>query len=102
MLAGLLAAMNFGGVVTACGMAGGGDLPTTVYPFIIRGVTLVGIDSAHCPRAERQRAWDRLAEITPWRCIEPMFRTIRLADVISASQRLLAGDIRGRIVVKIR
>ncbi len=100
-LAGLLAGMTEGGVVAACGMAGGGDLPTTVYPFIIRGVTLAGIDSLRCPRPLRQLAWDRLTQVTPWQCIEPMFRTLALADVIPASQRLLAGEIRGRIVVKI-
>jgi acrylyl-CoA reductase (NADPH) len=102
MLAGLLASMAEGGVVAACGMAGGGDLHTTVYPFIIRGVTLTGIDSVRCPRDHRQTAWQRLSQLTPWDRLEPMFRTISLAEVLSASQRLLAGDIRGRIVVKVQ
>lgn len=101
MLAGLLASMAEGGVVAACGMAGGGDLHTTVYPFIIRGVTLTGIDSVRCPCDMRHVAWERLAKATPWERLEPMFRTISLHDVVNASQRLLAGDIRGRIVVKV-
>jgi acrylyl-CoA reductase (NADPH) len=101
-LPGLLASMTEGGIVAACGMAGGGDLHTTVYPFIIRGVTLTGIDSVRCPRERRQRAWGRLAQATPWNRLEPMFRTIPLTEVVNASQRLLAGDIRGRMVVKVR
>jgi acrylyl-CoA reductase (NADPH) len=101
MLAGLLAAMAEGGVVAACGMAGGGDLHTTVYPFIIRGVTLAGIDSVRCPEDKRRNAWSRLARETPWEHLEPMFRTVSLAEVLKASQRLLDGDIRGRVVVKI-
>jgi acrylyl-CoA reductase (NADPH) len=101
-LPGLLASMAEGGVAAACGMAGGGELHTTVYPFIIRGVTLTGIDSVRCPRERRQRAWSRLAQATPWDRLEPMFRTIPLTEVVNASQRLLAGDIRGRMVVKVR
>jgi acrylyl-CoA reductase (NADPH) len=101
MLAGLLASLTEGGVAAICGMAGGGELHTTVYPFIIRGVTLAGIDSVRCPPDRRRIAWDRLAEATPWDRLEPMFRTVALADVLSASHRLLDGDIRGRVVVKI-
>jgi acrylyl-CoA reductase (NADPH) len=101
MLAGLLASLADGGVAAVCGMAGGGELHTTVYPFIIRGVSLAGIDSVRCPHSRRRVAWDRLAAATPWERLEPMFRTIGLADVVNASRRLLDGDIRGRILVKI-
>jgi acrylyl-CoA reductase (NADPH) len=101
MLSGLLATMAEGGVIAACGMAGGGELHTTIYPFIIRGVTLAGIDSVRCPAAKREVAWNRLAQQTPWECIEPMFRTVGLNDVVNISHRLLAGDIRGRVVVRV-
>jgi acrylyl-CoA reductase (NADPH) len=102
MLAGLFASLAEAGVAAICGMAGGGELHTTVYPFIIRGVTLVGIDSVRCPAPRRREVWDRLAAATPWERLEPMFRTVELSEVASASRRLLDGDIRGRIVVKIR
>jgi acrylyl-CoA reductase (NADPH) len=101
MLSGLLASLSEGGVAAICGMAGGGELHTTVYPFIIRGVTLAGIDSVRCPPQRRRIAWDRLAQATPWERLEPMFRTVGLHEVLSAAERLLNGDIRGRIVVKV-
>jgi acrylyl-CoA reductase (NADPH) len=102
MLAGLFASLAEAGVAAICGLAGGGELHTTVYPFIIRGVTLVGIDSVRCPGPRRRAAWDRLAEATPWDRLESMFRTVGLSEVVNASRRLLDGDIRGRIVVKVR
>jgi acrylyl-CoA reductase (NADPH) len=101
MLAGLLASLEEGGVVAACGMAGGAELPATVYPFIIRGATLIGIDSVRCPPERRRLAWERLSRETPWERIDPMFQTISLSRVLDASGRLLAGEIRGRLVVKV-
>lgn len=102
MLAGLLASLDESGAVAACGMAGGGELNATVFPFIIRGVTLIGIDSVRCPAERRDAAWERLSRFTPWDRIDSMFQTISLSRVLDASQRLLDGHIRGRMVVKVK
>jgi acrylyl-CoA reductase (NADPH) len=101
-LANVLSMTRYGGVVTACGLAGGMDLPTSVAPFILRGVSLVGIDSVMCPLALRQEAWRRLETDLDRGKIESMISEIGLADVIEAAPRILAGEVRGRIVVKIR
>jgi acrylyl-CoA reductase (NADPH) len=101
-LANVLSMTRYGGVVAACGLAGGMDLPTTVAPFILRGVSLVGIDSVMCPIALRQEAWRRLETDLDRGKIESMTSEIGLADVIDAAPRILAGEVRGRIVVKIR
>jgi acrylyl-CoA reductase (NADPH) len=101
-LANVLSMTRYGGVVTACGLAGGMDLPTSVAPFILRGVSLVGIDSVMCPLAPRQEAWRRLETDLDRGKIESMISEIGLADVIEAAPRILAGEVRGRIVVKIR
>jgi acrylyl-CoA reductase (NADPH) len=101
-LANVLSMTRYGGVVAACGLAGGMDLPTTVAPFILRGVSLVGIDSVMCPIALRQEAWRRLETDLDRGKIERMTSEIGLADVIDAAPRILAGEVRGRIVVKIR
>jgi acrylyl-CoA reductase (NADPH) len=101
-LANVLSMTRYGGVVAACGLAGGMDLPTTVAPFILRGVSLVGIDSVMCPLPLRQEAWRRLETDLDRGKIESMASEIGLADVIDAGPRILAGEVRGRIVVKIR
>jgi acrylyl-CoA reductase (NADPH) len=101
-LANVLSMTRYGGVVAACGLAGGMDLPTTVAPFILRGVSLVGIDSVMCPLPLRQEAWRRLETDLDRGKIESMTTEIGLADVIDAGPRILAGEVRGRIVVKIR
>jgi acrylyl-CoA reductase (NADPH) len=101
-LANVLSMTRYGGVVTACGLAGGMDLPTSVAPFILRGVSLVGIDSVMCPLALRQEAWRRLETDLDRGKIESVISEIGLADVIEAAPRILAGEVRGRIVVKIR
>ncbi len=101
-LANVLSMTRYGGVVAACGLAGGMDLPTTVAPFILRGVSLVGIDSVMCPLPLRQEAWRRLATDLDRGKIESMTSEIGLGDVIDAAPRILAGEVRGRIVVKIR
>jgi acrylyl-CoA reductase (NADPH) len=98
----VLSMTRYGGVVTACGLAGGMDLPTTVAPFILRGVSLIGIDSVMCPLPRRQEAWRRLETDFDRGKIESMTSEIGLGDVIDAGPRILAGDVRGRIVVKIR
>ncbi|GBQ35408.1 oxidoreductase [Gluconacetobacter azotocaptans] len=99
ILASVCAAMQYRGVVTACGLAGGMAFPATVAPFILRGVTLVGVDSVMCPRAERVEAWRRLAQDLNPTELETMTQEIALSDVIPAARDLLEGRIRGRIVV---
>ena len=101
-LANVLSMTRYGGVVAACGLAGGMDLPTSVAPFILRGVTLVGIDSVMCPLPLRQEAWRRLETDLDRGKIDSMTSEIGLGDVIDAAPRILAGDVRGRIVVKVR
>jgi acrylyl-CoA reductase (NADPH) len=101
-LANVLSMTRYGGVVTACGLAGGMDLPTSVAPFILRGVSLVGIDSVMCPLALRQEAWRRLETDLERAKIQSMTSEIGLADVIKVAPRILTGEVRGRIVVKIR
>jgi acrylyl-CoA reductase (NADPH) len=99
VLASICAAMHYRGIVTACGLAGGMAFPVTVAPFILRGVTLVGIDSVMCPRPDRIDAWRRLAQDLDPADLEPMTREIALSDVIPAATDLLEGRIRGRLVV---
>src|SRR5580658_5474364 len=101
-LANVLSMTRYGGTVAACGLAGGMDLPTTVAPFILRGVSLLGIDSVMCPLPLRQAAWSRLESDFDRAKIAAMTSEIGLGEVIDAGARILAGDVRGRIVVKIR
>ena len=102
ILANVLSMTRYGGAVAACGLAGGMDLPTSVAPFILRGVSLLGIDSVICPLPLRQEAWRRLETDLDRGKIAAMTDEIGLADVIDAAPRILAGQVRGRIVVKIR
>jgi acrylyl-CoA reductase (NADPH) len=100
-LANVLAMTRYGGAVAACGLAGGMDLPTSVAPFILRGVSLLGIDSVMCPLPLRQEAWRRLGTDLPRDKIAVMTVEIGLGDVIEAGKRIVEGQVRGRIVVKI-
>jgi acrylyl-CoA reductase (NADPH) len=100
-LANLLSMTRYGGAVAACGLAGGMDLPTSVAPFILRGVCLYGIDSVMCPLARRQEAWKRLETELDRRKLAAMTRDIGLADLGEAAGAILAGQVRGRIVVKV-
>jgi acrylyl-CoA reductase (NADPH) len=100
-LANVLSMTRYGGAVAACGLAGGMDLPASVAPFILRGVSLLGIDSVMCPLALRQEAWRRLETDLPRDKIAAMASEIGLADVIEAGRRIVEGQVRGRIVVKI-
>ncbi len=100
-LANLLSMTKYGGAVAACGLAAGMDLPSSVAPFILRGVCLLGIDSVMCPIELRKIAWSRLArDLDPVKLIE-ITHEIGLDQVIDAGARILAGQVRGRIVVKI-
>ena len=98
-LATALAQVRYGGVVAACGLAQGTDLPTTVLPFILRGVTLAGIDSVMAPRKLREGAWQRLARDLDPALLEAITEEIALEDAIARSGDLLAGRVRGRLVV---
>jgi acrylyl-CoA reductase (NADPH) len=100
-LANVLSMTRYGGAVAACGLAGGMDLPTSVAPFILRGVSLLGIDSVMCPLPLRQEAWRRLETDLPRDKIAAMTAEIGLGDVIAAGKRIVEGQVRGRIVVKI-
>ncbi len=100
-LANALAQTRHGGVVVACGLAQGSDLATTVMPFILRGVTLTGIDSVMAPLPLRVEAWDRLAEEVDRNALEDMVEDIGLDDCIARAQDLMNGHVRGRLVVAI-
>ena len=101
-LANILAQTRQGGVVASCGLAQGADLPTTVMPFILRAVTLAGINSVEAPAAHRQEAWDRLAADLDLDVLDSLTETIGLADVFAAAERILAGQVHGRTVVDVR
>ena len=96
-----LAQTRYGGVVAACGLAQGMDLPGSVAPFILRGVTLAGVDSVMAPRQRRQQAWDRLARDLDPALLERMITEVPLAEVPAAAAELIAGRRRGRTVVRI-
>jgi acrylyl-CoA reductase (NADPH) len=100
-LANVLAQTRYGGAVAACGLAGGMDLPASVAPFILRGVSLLGIDSVQCPTARRLEAWRRLTLDLDRDKLAAMTRTIPLAEVFDAGARILKGETRGRLVVTV-
>ncbi|HEY1104015.1 MAG TPA: MDR family oxidoreductase [Burkholderiaceae bacterium] len=100
-LANALAQTRYGGTVAACGLAQGMDLPTTVMPFILRGVTLAGVDSVMAPLAKRQQAWERLARDLDPALLESMIVEVPLEGAIAKAQELMAGQVRGRVVVAI-
>jgi putative YhdH/YhfP family quinone oxidoreductase len=99
ILAAAIKSTQYGGTVTCCGNASSGDLPVSVYPFILRGVTLTGIDSAQCPLKTRKEIWGLLAG--EWRGAWPasISRTVPLAELAGCIDQMLQGSIRGRIVV---
>ena len=100
-LANLLSMTKYRGAIAACGLAGGMDLPSSVAPFILRGVCLLGIDSVMCPIELRKTAWSRLASDLDSRKLAEITQEIDLGGVIEAGAKILAGQVRGRIVVKI-
>ncbi|MDQ6882456.1 MAG: zinc-binding dehydrogenase, partial [Pseudomonadota bacterium] len=100
-LANACAQTRYGGVVAACGLAQGADFPSTVMPFILRGITLVGIDSVMAPLPRRQQAWDRLArDLDPGK-LETITEEVPMGQAPARAADLMAGKIRGRVVVKI-
>ena len=100
-LANVCASMKYRGVVTACGLAGGMDFPATVAPFILRGVTLAGIDSVMCPRADRLVAWQRLGADLDISKLNLITNQISLAEAIPMATQMLDGKLRGRVVVDV-
>ena len=100
-LANVLSMTRYGGAVAACGLAGGMDLPATVAPFILRGVSLLGIDSVMCPLERRREAWKRLASDIDAGKLAAMTSEIDLAGVMEAGRQIVGGAVRGRIVVNI-
>ncbi|MGA1316330.1 MAG: MDR family oxidoreductase [Rubrivivax sp.] len=100
-LANACAQVRYGGAVAACGLAQGADLPATVMPFILRGVALLGVDSVMAPKALRVQAWDRLARDLDPALLERMVEEIGLPQVLEGAQRLMAGQVRGRLLVRI-
>ncbi len=100
-LANLLSMTKYGGAIAACGLAAGMDLPSSVAPFILRGVYLLGIDSVMCPLAQRRLAWSRLASDLDRAKLSEITHEIGLGEVIGEGGKILAGQVRGRIVVKI-
>ena len=100
-LANACAQTRYGGVVAACGLAQGVDFPSTVMPFILRGITLAGIDSVMAPLAKRQQAWDRLAIDLDTAKLEAMIEEVPLERAVEKAFELMAGTVRGRVVVKL-
>ena len=101
ILAKALSQTQYGGSVAACGLAAGIYLPTTVMPFILRGVTLVGIDSVHCPYERRLQAWQRLAKLLPDSFYEHACEQIELEQVADYAEKILQGQVKGRLVIKL-
>ncbi|HWE71633.1 MAG TPA: MDR family oxidoreductase [Stellaceae bacterium] len=100
-LACVLSQLKYGMSAASCGLAGGNELSTTVIPFLLRGVNLLGIDSVRCPMTRRQDAWTRLATDLPAAKLEAMTETVPLADLPSLAGRILKGDVKGRVVVDV-
>lgn len=100
-LANACAQTRYGGVVTACGLAQGADFPATVMPFILRGITLAGIDSVMAPLTRRQQAWSRLARDLDPAKLEAITEEVPLAEAPARAADLMAGKVCGRVVVKI-
>jgi acrylyl-CoA reductase (NADPH) len=100
-LANLLSMTKYGGAISACGLAAGMDLPSSVAPFILRGVCLLGIDSVMCPLGPRKAAWERLARDLDRAKLSEITHEIPLDQVLGMGDKILAGQVRGRIVVKI-
>lgn len=100
-LAHILAEMKYHGVVAACGLAGGPDLPATVIPFLLRGVRLIGIDSVLCPFDYRKRAWDRLVTDLPAGHLAAATTIVPLRDLLPWGEKILKGGVRGRLVIDV-
>jgi acrylyl-CoA reductase (NADPH) len=101
-LANVLAQTQYSGAIAACGLAQGYDLPATVMPFILRGVALLGVDSVMAPRELRIEAWDRIAAQLDMKKLDALTTTIGFDDIIAAANEIVAGKIRGRVIVDMK
>ncbi len=101
LLARVLAETDYGGCVAACGLAGGADLPTTVMPFILRNVSLRGVDSVMCPVERRKAAWERLVEDLPAEALGEIGHAASLEELPELAEKIIAGQVRGRIIVDV-
>jgi acrylyl-CoA reductase (NADPH) len=90
---------RYGGAVAACGLAQGMDLNMTVAPFILRGVSLLGVDSVMAPKPLREEAWQRLAKDLDVKKLHSLSQTIAFEDIVKTAQALVGGEVRGRVVV---
>jgi acrylyl-CoA reductase (NADPH) len=100
-LANVLSQTRYGGAVAACGLAQGMDLPTSVAPFILRGVSLLGVDSVMCPKGRRLAAWARLSHDLDPALLDAMCQTVKLEEVPAVAEAILEGKVRGRTIVAI-
>ena len=101
-LAGLLRTMGLGASVASCGVAGGPNVATTVFPFILRGVNLLGIDSSRVPNARRREIWARIMTDLPMNLLDSMIVVEPLSKVFELGEKILAGQVRGRTVIDIK
>ena len=100
-LANVLTRLRYGGAVAAIGLAGGNELETTVIPFLLRGVSLLGVDSVMCPVERRVAAWERLAKELSRERLGGMTREVSLDEVATLGQKILDGEVRGRTLVNV-
>jgi putative YhdH/YhfP family quinone oxidoreductase len=100
-LASVLRGVRYGGAVAACGLAGGANLPTSVMPFILRGVSLIGVDSVMCPKAKRLEAWRRLAQDLPLDKLDAMTTVEPMSKLPELASAILEGKVRGRVVIDV-
>ena len=91
----------YGGTVAACGLAGGHAMNTTVFPFILRGVSLLGIDSVYCPQPYRTEVWQRLSQDLPLEALRATMHEVPMSDLFSLSEKILQGKVKGRVVVDV-
>jgi acrylyl-CoA reductase (NADPH) len=101
LLARVLAETNYGGCIAACGLAGGAELPTTVMPFILRNVSLRGVDSVMCPAERRKVAWSRLVRDLPAEALGEIGHTASLEELPEMAEKIIAGQVRGRVIVDV-
>jgi acrylyl-CoA reductase (NADPH) len=98
-LSGILPQLKYGGTVAACGLAGGADIKTSVVPFLLRGVALLGIDSVLSNNENRRRAWNLLARVLPLQLLDKATEVVAMSDIARYADLILRGDVAGRIVV---
>lgn len=101
VLGNVIASMAYGSAIAMCGLAGGTDVAASVFPFILRGVALLGVDSVMCPRDMRDVAWQRLASNLPEATLAPLTQEVALSEVVALAPAIIAGQVRGRTIVDV-